>query len=100
MVNFVYGVSLMEGRWRVVMPQQDNWCGKRAFFQRFWGKMHSGWGYSESPLIDGELLICTPGSADAIPPLSTKKPAPWYGRPKCLQKQATKVATEQVIPRL
>jgi outer membrane protein assembly factor BamB len=25
------------------------------------GKMMSGWGYSESPLVDGEQLICTPG---------------------------------------
>jgi outer membrane protein assembly factor BamB len=29
----------------------------------FDGKMMSGWGYSESPLIDGEKLICTPGGA-------------------------------------
>ncbi len=27
----------------------------------FGGKMMSGWGYSESPLIDGDRLICTPG---------------------------------------
>ncbi len=25
------------------------------------GKMMSGWGYSESPLVDGELVVCTPG---------------------------------------
>jgi len=29
------------------------------------GKMMSHWGYSESPLIDGERLICTPGGTDA-----------------------------------
>jgi outer membrane protein assembly factor BamB len=28
------------------------------------GKMMSGWDYSESPLIDGDLLICTPGGED------------------------------------
>ena len=27
--------------------------------------MMSGWGYSESPLIDGDKLICTPGGKDA-----------------------------------
>jgi outer membrane protein assembly factor BamB len=27
--------------------------------------MMSGWGYSESPLIDGDRLICTPGADDA-----------------------------------
>jgi outer membrane protein assembly factor BamB len=26
------------------------------------GRMMSGWGYSESPLVDGDRLICTPGS--------------------------------------
>jgi len=26
----------------------------------------SGWGYSESPLIDGEHLICTPGAKEAM----------------------------------
>lgn len=25
------------------------------------GKMMSGWGYSESPLVDGDKLVCTPG---------------------------------------
>jgi len=28
------------------------------------GKMMSGWKYSESPLIDGDRLICTPGGPD------------------------------------
>lgn len=27
------------------------------------GKMMSGWGYSESPLLDGDKLVCTPGGA-------------------------------------
>jgi outer membrane protein assembly factor BamB len=31
----------------------------------FGGKMMSGWKWSESPLIDGDRLICTPGAADA-----------------------------------
>jgi outer membrane protein assembly factor BamB len=31
----------------------------------FGGKMMSGWGFSESPLIDGERIICTPGADDA-----------------------------------
>ncbi len=31
----------------------------------FGGKMMSGWGYSESPLVDGDRLICTPGGKDA-----------------------------------
>src|SRR5207249_5976663 len=27
------------------------------------GQMMSGWGYSESPLVDGDKLICSPGGA-------------------------------------
>lgn len=37
----------------------------RNFGQDFGGKMMSGWGYSESPLIDGDKLLCTPGSPSA-----------------------------------
>jgi outer membrane protein assembly factor BamB len=29
----------------------------------FGGKMMSGWGYSESPLLDGNLIVCTPGGS-------------------------------------
>jgi outer membrane protein assembly factor BamB len=38
----------------------------KSYPQDFGGKMMSGWGYSESPLIDGDRLICTPGSSDAM----------------------------------
>lgn len=38
---------------------------RKSFGKDFGGKMMSGWGYSESPLIDGENLICTPGAKDA-----------------------------------
>jgi outer membrane protein assembly factor BamB len=39
----------------------------RTVYKRdFGGKMMSGWGYSESPLIDGDRLICTPGANDAM----------------------------------
>jgi outer membrane protein assembly factor BamB len=31
----------------------------------FGGRMMSGWGYSESPLIDGDKLVCTPGGDKA-----------------------------------
>lgn len=36
-------------------------------FKKEWnGKMMSGWGFSESPLIDGDRVICTPGGNDAF----------------------------------
>ncbi len=30
------------------------------------GKMQNGWGYSESPLVDGDFVLCTPGGDDAM----------------------------------
>jgi len=32
----------------------------------FGGRMMSSWGYSESPLVDGDRLLCTPGTKDAL----------------------------------
>lgn len=39
---------------------------RKNFGQDFGGQMMSGWGYSESPLVDGDRLICTPGSNQAL----------------------------------
>jgi outer membrane protein assembly factor BamB len=38
---------------------------KKNFGSDFGGKCMSGWGYSESPLVDGDRLICVPGAEDA-----------------------------------
>lgn len=35
---------------------------RKNFESDLGGRMMSGWGYSESPLVDGDRLICTPGS--------------------------------------
>jgi outer membrane protein assembly factor BamB len=39
---------------------------RKNFGADFGGKMMSGWGYSESPLVDGDYLVVTPGAADAM----------------------------------
>lgn len=39
---------------------------KKNFGRDFGGRMMSGWGYSESPLVDGDRLICTPGGDRAM----------------------------------
>ena len=36
---------------------------QKDFIKNFDGKMMSDWGYSESPLVDGNLVICTPGGS-------------------------------------
>jgi len=38
---------------------------RKNFPKDFGGQMMSVWGYSESPLVDGDRLIVTPGAADA-----------------------------------
>ena len=38
---------------------------RKNFKEDFGGKMMSMWRYCESPLIDGEKLVCTPGAPDA-----------------------------------
>lgn len=39
---------------------------KKSFRRDFGGTMMSGWGYSESVLVDGDRVICTPGSQQAM----------------------------------
>lgn len=39
---------------------------QKEFKKDFAGKMMSGWDYSESPTIDGNNLICTPGGQQAV----------------------------------
>ncbi len=34
---------------------------RKSLPRDFGGKMMSGWGFSESPLLDGDLVVCTPG---------------------------------------
>ena len=38
---------------------------RKSFPRDFKGKMHSGWGFSESPLVDENKLVCTPGGPQA-----------------------------------
>jgi len=38
----------------------------KSLEQDFGGRMMSGWGFSESPLVDGDRVLCTPGVKDAL----------------------------------
>ncbi len=38
---------------------------RKSFFSDFGGK-YGGWHYTESPLVDGERLVCTPGGRDSM----------------------------------
>ena len=39
---------------------------RKNFGRDFGGRMMSSWKFSESPLVDGEKLVCTPGARDAM----------------------------------
>ncbi|MCU0780963.1 MAG: PQQ-like beta-propeller repeat protein [Akkermansiaceae bacterium] len=39
---------------------------KKDFKEEWGGRMMSGWGFAESVLLDGEAVVCTPGSPDAM----------------------------------
>jgi outer membrane protein assembly factor BamB len=50
---------------------KERW--RKNFGRDFGGQMMSGWGYSESPLVDGDKLVCTPGGKDAMMVALNKK---------------------------
>ena len=70
--ELVYGVS-KEGDLACCKTADGELAWKKNFKQDFDGKMESSWGFSESPLIDGDLLICTPGGQNAMLAALNKK---------------------------
>ncbi|MEM7478585.1 MAG: PQQ-binding-like beta-propeller repeat protein, partial [Planctomycetota bacterium] len=46
---------------------------QKDFKADFGGKKKDSWGYGESPLIDGEMLICTPGGSQSTVVALNKK---------------------------
>lgn len=51
----------------VCLKSADGEVVWRKDFRKEWnGKMMSGWGFSESPLVDGDRVICTPGGPNAM----------------------------------
>jgi outer membrane protein assembly factor BamB len=58
--QLVYAIG---GQGNLICVQADS--GKRVWLARLkedlGGVMMSGWGYSESPLVDGDKVVCTPG---------------------------------------
>ena len=61
----VYAVGL-EGDLICAHAKTGKKIWSRNFGADFGGQMMTGWGYSESPLVDGDRLICSPGAKDAM----------------------------------
>lgn len=63
--NRVYAIGL-QGNLVCADTSSGEIIWQKNFSQDFGGEMMSGWGYSESPLIDGQQLICSPGARNAM----------------------------------
>jgi outer membrane protein assembly factor BamB len=46
------------------VAQKGKEVWRKSLIKDLQGEMMSEWGYAESPLVDGEKLICTPGGAE------------------------------------
>ena len=63
--GYVYAVD-PDGELVCLRASDGNIGWQRSFMDEFDGRLMSGRGYGESPLVDGDRLICTPGGADAM----------------------------------
>jgi len=61
----LYVVS-SDGEIACLTAADGNIVWKRDFRQQWRGRMMSGWGFSESPLVDGDRVLCTPGGNGAM----------------------------------
>lgn len=62
--NRVYALS-RQGNLACLDTSKGDIVWQKDFKKDFKGRMMSGWDYSESPLIDGDTLVCTPGGDEA-----------------------------------
>ena len=70
--GLVFAVS-KDGQLLCCRAQDGQEVWRKDFEKDFGGKMMSGWGYSESPLVDGEKLIVVPGGDEAVMVALNKK---------------------------
>jgi outer membrane protein assembly factor BamB len=68
----VYGLNT-DGDLVCVDIRQAKALWRKSLPRDFGGRMMTGWGYSESPLVDGEKLVCTPGGKTATLAALNKK---------------------------
>jgi len=69
--NLVYAVGT-EGDVVCVSAADGTEVWRKSYSKDFGGSMMSGWKYSESPLVDGDKLVCTPGG-DTAPLVALNK---------------------------
>lgn len=62
--GFLYAVP-SDGQIVCLKASDGSIVWKKDFKQEYDGKMMSGWGFSESPLVDGDRVLFTPGGSEA-----------------------------------
>lgn len=62
--NRLYALTV-GGELACLDSQSGKLIWKKDLKSDFGGRMMSGWGFSESPLVDGDKLICAPGNPQA-----------------------------------
>jgi outer membrane protein assembly factor BamB len=62
--NRIYALS-RQGELACLSASDGSILWRRSYTKELGGHMMSSWDYSESPLVDGEKLICTPGGDKA-----------------------------------
>jgi len=63
--EYIYAVS-KDGDLACLKTADGELVWSKNYREDFGSKETPGWGYSESPLVDGDRLICTPGSDSAL----------------------------------
>jgi outer membrane protein assembly factor BamB len=63
--GMVYAID-REGQMTAVDSATGKEVWSKNFARDFGGRMMSGWGYSEGPLVDGDRIIVTPGGDEAL----------------------------------
>jgi outer membrane protein assembly factor BamB len=71
------------------LAQKGKEVWRKDFIKDLGGQMMTKWGYSESPLVDGELLVCAPGSKEGAIAAFNKKTGQLVWRSKELPYKAT-----------
>src|SRR5262245_34019522 len=86
--NFLYALG---GQGELVcldVAQKGKEIWRKSLIKDFKGVMMSEWGYSESPLVDGDRLICTPGGSEGTVAALDKKTGAVLWRTKELTNKA------------
>lgn len=59
-------VTSSDGQLFCLDAEQGQIVWRKSFQEDFGGRLMSGWGFAESPLVDGDQVVVTPGGSEAM----------------------------------